>query len=134
MKKKLIPVSIMLLSSLALSSCFFQAVKNAIVRSDYPGDRPPHVITEVNGKPNPKAVWLKVNASDLPPSSALRGKSVGYAPDGLPYGVSTSWSDIVISPYYPNYPLDYTGVAPGSKVWDPYTRKPFYISRTYTLN
>lgn len=134
MKKSLLHAAILVLSPLLLSSCFIQAVVDTFVRDEYPGQQPPCVIRDVNGKPAPGAQWRKIDTSDLPPSNALRQESTGRAADGLPYGISTGYSNIVISPYYPNYPLDYTGVEPGSKVWDPYTRKAFYISRTYTFN
>lgn len=90
------------------------------------------VIADLNGKPA-KQTWLTVDEHMLPLSTSNLGK-IEYAQDGLPYGLTSEFSNIVISPYAPHYQLDYTGVKVGSKVWDPYTRKPFYIKRAYTFN
>lgn len=134
MTKLVIPALIGVLSACTLSSCLIQQAVKLVVRDAYPGTRPPKVITEVNGKPSPQAKWLKVDPNDLPPSGSLSGKSPRQAADGLPYGFTSEYSNTVVSPYHPNYILDYTGVAPETRVWDPYTHKPFYIPRTYTVN
>lgn len=115
-----------------LNSCIFQQAISRFVRDEYPGTRPPHVIADNNGKPASNN-WVKVNPTDLPPSGYLNGK-VDYAADGLPYSLPCEFSDILVSPYSPNYQLDYTNCNVGDKVWDPYTRKPFYIHRHYTFN
>ena len=117
---------------LTLNSCIFQQAVSRFVRDEYPGTRPPHVIADKNGKPAANN-WITVNPTDLPPSGHLHGK-VEYAEDGLPYSLPCEFSNILVSPYSPNYQLDYTNSEVGSKVWDPYTRKPFYIQRHYTFN
>ena len=115
-----------------LNSCIFQQIASRFVRDVYPGDCPPHVIADINGKPE-HTRWIKANPNDLPPSGYLHGK-VEYAEDGLPYSLPCEFSDILVSPYAPNYQLDYTNCEAGQKVWDPYTRKAFYINRHYTIN
>lgn len=125
-------VILALLGACTLSSCIWQPIQQQFTRDQYPGQRPPSVISEVNGKPA-HTNWLKVDEHMLPPAS-YQIEKIENAPDGLPYGIPSEFSNIVISPYYPYYQLDYTNVPVGSKVWDPYTRKPFYISRTYTFN
>lgn len=134
MKKLIIPALLSLLSLASLSSCLIQQAVDLVVREDYPGTRPPRVVTEINGRPNPNTKWLSVDHNDLPPSGSLRSKSPKMSSDGIPYGFTSEYSNIVVSPYYPNYVLDYTGVDPETRVWDPYTHKPFYIPRTYTVN
>ncbi len=118
--------------TLFLTSCIFQQVANNFIRDEYPGERPPHVIEDNNGKPASNR-WITVNPTDLPPSGHLNGK-VEYAEDGLPYSLPCEFSNVLVSPYAPNYQLDYSNSKVGSKVWDPYTRKPFYIQRHYTFN
>lgn len=115
-----------------LSSCIWQPFLQTFTRDEFPGARPPMVIADINGKPA-KQTWLTVDEHMLPLSTSNLGK-IEYAQDGLPYGLTSEFSNIVISPYSPHYQLDYTGVKVGSKVWDPYTRKPFYIKRAYTFN
>ena len=102
------------------------------IRDEYPGERPPHVIADINGKPASNN-WIKVNPYDLPPSGHLNGR-VEYADDGLPYGLPCEFSNILVSPYEPYYQLDYSNSSVGDKVWDPYTRKPFYVPRFLTIN
>ncbi len=120
------------LSSSLLPSCIWQPIVQQFTRDTYPGERPPMVIADVNGKPASEN-WLKVDETMLPPAAHMTSH-IDKAADGIPYGIPSEFSDIVISPYEPHYQLDYTDVPVGSKVWDPYTRKPFYISRTYTFN
>lgn len=134
MKKLIASAAIGLLSLATLNSCLVQQAVDLVVREEYPGTRPPHVVTEINGRPAPNAKWLSVDPNDLPPSGSLRSKSPKLAPDGIPYGFTSEYSNIVVSPYYPNYVLDYTNASPETRVWDPYTHKPFYIPRTYTVN
>ncbi len=117
---------------LTLNSCIFQQVVSKFVRDEYPGTRPPHVIADNNGKPATQN-WIHSNPTDLPPSGYLHGK-VEYAEDGLPFSLPCEFSNILVSPYAPNYQLDYSKSKVGDKVWDPYTRKPFYIHRHYTFN
>ena len=121
-----------LLCTVTLNSCIVQQIADKFIRDEYPGSRPPHVIADVNGKPASQN-WIKVNPYDLPPSGHLEGR-VEYADDGLPYGLPCEFSNILVSPYEPYYQLDYTKSAVGDKVWDPYTRKPFYIPRFMTIN
>ncbi len=131
MKKHIILPTLALTCCLALNSCIQQAVM-AFVRDEFPGPRPPKVIADVNGKPASNS-WLQNDPNVLPPSS-LVDTSPSYGQDGIPYGISSEYSDVVVSPYAPYYQLDYKGVPVGAKVWDPYTRKPFYIPRSYTFN
>ena len=123
---------ISILCTTVLSSCLIQQVADKFIRDEYPGDRPPHVIADANGKPASEN-WIKVNPYDLPPSGHLEGK-VEHADDGLPYGLPCEFSDILVSPYEPHYQLDYRNSKVGDKVWDRYTRKPFYIPRFMTIN
>lgn len=118
--------------TLSLSSCIFQQIAEKFIRDEYPGERPPHVIADAEGKPASTA-WIKVNPYDLPPSGHLNGR-IEYADDGLPYALPCEFSDILVSPYDPHYQLDYAKANVGDKVWDPYTRKPFYIPRFMTIN
>ena len=118
--------------TLSLNSCIFQQIAEKFVRDEYPGERPPHVIADAEGKPASTA-WVKVNPYDLPPSGHLNGR-IEYAEDGLPYALPCEFSDILVSPYEPHYQLDYAKAKVGDKVWDPYTRKPFYIPRFMTIN
>lgn len=117
---------------LSLSSCIFQQIASNFIRDEYPGERPPHVIADADGKPASEK-WIKVNPYDLPPSGHLNGR-VEYADDGLPYALPCEFSNVLVSPYEPYYQLDYTNSKVGDKVWDPYTRKPFYIPRFMTFN
>ncbi len=133
MKKSIILTFIALASTLGLSSCIFQQAVMAFVRAEYPGVRPPMVIADTDGKPASNK-WIAVSADDLPPSSSLFDTEVTYGEGNIPYGINSEFSNIVVSPYAPHYQLDYTGVPVGAKVWDPYTRKPFYIPRAYSFN
>ncbi len=133
MKKNIILTIAALASTLGLSSCIFQQAVMSFVRAEYPGTRPPMVIADVNGNPASNNKWIAINANDLPPSSLVQSE-ISYGDGNIPYGISSEFSNIVISPYSPHYQLDYTGVSVGAKVWDPYTRKPFYIPRAYSFN
>lgn len=130
--KRIFSILLAAICSLSFSSCIVQQVADKFIRDEYPGERPPHVIADVNGKPASQN-WIKVNPYDLPPSGHLEGR-VEYAEDGLPYALPCEFSNILVSPYEPNYQLDYTKSNVGDKVWDPYTRKPFYIPRFMTIN
>lgn len=121
-----------LLCCTTLSSCLFSQMAQKFQRDTYPGERPPHVILDNNGKPASNN-WLQVDPYTLPASGALIEHSK-TADDGIPYGLPSEFSDIIVSPYAPYYQLDYSGCSVGEKVWDPYTRKPFYIRRHYTFN
>lgn len=118
--------------STLFSSCIIQHGVSYFIRDTYPGERPPHVIADNNGKPASQQ-WLKIDPYALPPAGGLT-KNIEKAEDGLPYGLPCEFSNIVVSPYDPHYQLDYTNCKVGDKVWDPYTRKPFYIPRMYTFN
>ncbi len=133
MKKSIILTFLALGSMLSLSSCLFQQAVMAFVRAEYPGQRPPMVIADVDGKPASNN-WVSVSSNDLPPSSSLFDTEVSYGDGDIPYGINSEFSNIVVSPHAPHYQLDYTGVSVGAKVWDPYTRKPFYIPRAYSFN
>jgi hypothetical protein len=133
MNTRRILIAVLALTSLAtLNSCIIQQVADKFIRDEYPGERPPHVIADAGGKPASEN-WIKVNPYDLPPSGYLQGR-VEYAEDGLPYGLPCEFSNILVSPYEPHYQLDYTKSSVGDKVWDPYTRKPFYVPRFMTIN
>ena len=132
MTKRSISLICAALSMSMLSSCIWQPIIQTFTRDEYPGERPPMVITEKDGQPASQN-WLTVDPNMLPPSSHITGR-ITYADDGLPYGLTSVFSNIVISPYAPHYQLDYTDVPVGAKVWDPYTRKPFYIKRSFTFN
>lgn len=130
--KRIAIITAILASAVMLNSCIYSIVEQTVLRQEYPTKRPPMVIKDVNGKPASQK-WIAPDPYALPPSSATTGR-ISYAGDGLPYGLTTSFSDIIVSPYPPHNQLDYRGISPGTKVWDPYTRKPFYISRSYTFN
>lgn len=119
-------------SALTLSSCIFQQISDKFTREVYPGERPPHVIADNNGRPASDN-WVKADPNALPPAGALLGR-VETAADGIPYGLPCEFAGIITSPYEPHHQLDYTNAKVGDKVWDPYTRKPFYIPRFYTFN
>ncbi len=133
MKTRIILATIALAGTLNLSSCIFQQAVMNFVRTEYPGARPPMVIADVDGKPAADAKWLAEDPNALPPPSLLNTE-LSYGADNIPYGISSEFSNVVISPYAPYNQLDYTGIPVGAKVWDPYTRKPFYIPRAYTFN
>ncbi len=122
-----------IICALSLNSCIVQQIADKFSRIEYPGERPPHVIKDNNGKPASEK-WAKINPYDLPPSGVTANGTIDYAEDGLPYGKASEYSNIITSPYDPHYQLDYTNCEVGEKVWDPYTRKPFYIPRMYTFN
>ena len=131
-KRRLLITCLAALSVVSLSSCVFQQIADKFIRDEYPGERPPHVIADNGGKPASEN-WIKVNPYDLPPSGHLDGR-VEYAADGLPYALPCEFSNILVSPYEPYYQLDYSKSKVGDKVWDPYTRKPFYVPRFMTIN
>lgn len=131
-KHRLLTVLISLCCTISFNSCIIQQVADKFIRDEYPGERPPHVIADASGKPANEN-WIKANPYDLPPSGYLQGR-IEYAEDGLPYGLPCEFSNILVSPYEPYYQLDYTNSKVGDKVWDPYTRKPFYVPRFMTIN
>ena len=126
-KRRLLITCLAALSVFSLSSCVVQQIADKFIRDEYPGERPPHVIADNGGKPASEN-WIKVNPYDLPPSGHLDGR-VEYAADGLPYALPCEFSNILVSPYEPYYQSEV-----GDKVWDPYTRKPFYVPRFMTIN
>ena len=132
MNKRTVSLILTLVTGSMLSSCIWQPVIQKFTRDEYPGNRPPMVIADKDGKPA-HTNWLKQDEFMLPPSSHLT-RQISTAEDGIPYGIPSEYSNVIISPHAPHYQLDYTGVAVGAKVWDPYTKKPFYISRAYTFN
>ncbi|MBE6419339.1 MAG: hypothetical protein E7031_04335 [Akkermansiaceae bacterium] len=133
MKKHILNICLAISALGVLNSCLVYQGVQAFVREEYPGSRPAMVIKDVNGKPASQN-WLQSPSDLLPPSSFLDTKNISKASDGTPYGLTTKYKDIIISPHFPHHQLDYTGFGPGDKVWDPYTRKPFYIKRAYTFN
>ena len=133
MTKNIIIAAALAVGSLSLSSCVWQIVTSTMVRPEYPGTRPPHVIADIGGKPASNK-WVSVNPDDLPPPSSFSPHRIDKAPDGTLYGEASRYSDIVLSPHAPYYLLDCRGCRPGDRVWDPYTRKPFTMPRAYTFN
>ncbi|MBQ9835502.1 MAG: hypothetical protein IJ985_08115 [Akkermansia sp.] len=132
MKMRTVLIAAGLLGTLSLSSCIIQQTVGMFIRDEYPGARPPMVIADVDGKPASQK-WLKIDPTMLPPSGHIEGR-IRKADDGIPYGLTSEFSNVVVSPYHPYNQLDYTGVKVGAKVWDPYTKKPFYIPRAFTFN
>ena len=120
------------LCACTMSSCIHQVIVQQFTRDTYPGDRPPHVINDVNGSPASQG-WLRTDPIALPPSGNDLSK-IKYGADGIPYGIPSNFAGIVISPHSPNHQLDCTGCNANQRVWDPYSRKPFYIPRTYTVD
>lgn len=134
MKHKLL--SLLTLSLLAglSSSCIIQQTVEMFIRAEYPGELPPTVIVDVNGKPA-HSKWLKVDLDALPvPQEMKKNREVEYAPDGTPYSFVSEYENVLVSPYDPYHQLSYKGIEPGTKVWDPYARKPFYIKRSISFN
>lgn len=132
MNKNIIISVLALMSATTLSSCLISQAVQTFTRDPYPGQRPPMVIRDNNGRPASQK-WLRTDSDMLPPSGHMKNR-ITTASDGIPYGLTSEFSNVVVSPYAPYHQLDYTGIAPGSKVWDPYTRKPFYIKRSFTFN
>lgn len=132
MKVRTLLIAVGLLGAMSLSSCIIQQTVGMFIRDEYPGARPPMVIADVNGEPASQN-WLKIDPTTLPPSGHIEGR-IRQAKDGIPYGLTSEFSNVVVSPYPPYNQLDYTGVSVGAKVWDPYTKKPFYIPRAFTFN
>lgn len=132
MKMRISMLAVAMLGALSLSSCLIQQTVGMFIRDEYPGERPPMVIEDVDGKPASQK-WLKADPAMLPPPGHIESR-ITYADDGIPYGLSEEFSNVVVSPYPPYSQLDYTGISVGAKVWDPYSKKPFYIPRVYTFN
>ena len=59
--------------TLGLSSCIFQQIADKFIRDEYPGERPPHVIADTDGKPA-STKWARIDPLDLPPSGHLNGQ------------------------------------------------------------
>ncbi len=133
MTKKHIISAVCLLATLNLSSCVWQIVTQTLVRDEYPGERPTRVITDPDAA-NKQKLWRTADPNALPPAGNIAKKQPQLNSDGIPYGYNSDFSNIIISPYNPHYQLDYAGIPVGSKVWDPYTRQPFYIPRAYKFN
>ncbi len=124
------------LSALALSSllpsCIVSQAVDVFVRKAYPGTLP-MVIADAGGRPASGARWLAIDRDALPAPSNLITKPK-LDPQGTPYGHTSEYTHAVISPYAPYNLLSYKGYKGGDRVWDPYTRKPFIIPRTHTIN
>lgn len=134
MKHTILPLITACTFASLCSSCLIQQAVEVFVRNEYPGQLPPSVILDVNGKPASNA-WLKVDPHALPaPQNLLKDLHVTYAEDGIPYGFTSEFSNVLVSPYPPYHQLSYKGISGGSKVWDPYARKPFYVKRVHTIN
>ncbi len=125
------------LSALALSSvlpsCIVSQAVDVFVREEYPGTPPPMVIADVNGSPASNARWLRTDPDALPAPSNLIDKRKADV-NGVPYGFTSQYANVVISPFTPYNSLSYKGFKGGDRVWDPYTRKVFIIPRIHTIN
>lgn len=121
-------ITLALVSAFCLESCVWQY----FMRDEYSGSAP-KVIADHDGKPVSQN-WLVVPEDALPASHSEQHDTISYASDGIPYGFRSSYRNIVVSPYPPFRYLNYSGISVGSKVWDPYSRKPFYIPMSYTIN
>lgn len=134
MKYKLLSLLTLPVLASLTTSCYIQQAVEAFIRPEYPGELPPAVIADVNGQPA-HTKWLKVDLDALPvPQEMVKDKEVEYAPDGIPMSFVSEYENVLVSPYYPYHQLNYQGLQPGVKVWDPYTRKPFYIKRSISFN
>ncbi|MBR7110142.1 MAG: hypothetical protein IKC90_08875, partial [Akkermansia sp.] len=107
MNKRIITLAVALLGLSSLSSCIIYQGVQAFVRDEYPGERPAMVIKDVNGKPASQK-WRSIPSDYLPPSSFLDTNNISKGPDGIPYGLTSEYSNVIISPYYPHHHLDYT--------------------------
>jgi len=133
MNKTIALLSLFFSTTIILPSCIGQ-IYDVFVREDYPGPRPAHVIADINGKPA-HTRWKKIDKESLPaPSSIVLNQATTYAEDGLPYAFTSSFTYILTSPYAPYNQLSYNGFSGGDLVWDPYTKKAFYIPRIHTIN
>ncbi|MFI3242666.1 MAG: hypothetical protein R3Y56_00270 [Akkermansia sp.] len=134
MKHHILPLIAASALACLCSSCLIQQAVEVFIRNEYPGELPPAVIQDVNGKPASNK-WLSADPNALPtPQNLLKNTSIEYAEDGIPYCFTSEFSDVLVSPYHPYHQLSYKGLSGGTKVWDPYTRKPFYITRVHTIN
>lgn len=129
--KMIVKPLLALSAAVCLSSCVWQLAQ-CFVREEYAGNAP-HVIADKDGQPASRA-WLPLSPDALPAPHAVQSGPASYGPGGIPYGYNSSYQNIVISPYPPYRQLNYKGFSSGSRVWDPYTRKPFYIPASYTIN
>lgn len=130
-KKTILNALLFLGATCTLSSCIWQLAQ-PFIREEYAGNAPA-VIADANGKPASQA-WLAITPDALPAPHAVQTDGAKFGPDGVPYGYTSTYSNIVVSPYPPYKQLNYKGYSAGMRVWDPYTRKPFYIPATYTIN
>ncbi len=134
MKHRVLPLIAASALACLCSSCIIQQAVEVFIRDQYPGELPPSVILDDNGKPASNK-WLTLDPHALPtPQSLLGDAKVTYAEDGIPYSFTSEFSNVLVSPYPPFHQLSYKGLSGGDKAWDPYTRKPFYISRVHTIN
>ncbi len=132
MKRKHVVTSLLALGSLiALTSCFGQLLSQ-VIKDEYPGTTV-RAIPDNNGKPANNE-WVTVSDRELPAPQAVKRGTLTYHADGLPYAFPTSYKDIVLSPYPPNNPINFSGMKAHDKAWDPYTRKPFHIPAVMQWN
>lgn len=129
---RIVTIALAALGAVTMSSCIHQVIAQQFTRDVYPGERPPHVIADVNGRPASQG-WLRTDPAALPPSGNEISR-IRYASDGTPYGIPSNFAGIVTSPYPPYHQLDCQGNGANDRVWDPYTRKPFLIPRIYKVN
>lgn len=129
---RIVTIALAALGAVTMSSCIHQVIAQQFTRDVYPGERPPHVIADVNGSPASQG-WLRTDPAALPPSGNEISR-IRYASDGTPYGIPSNFAGIITSPYAPYHQLDCQGNGANDRVWDPYTRKPFLIPRIYKVN
>ncbi len=118
--------------ALSLNSCIHQLARTVVRPSHPTGKLPAVIVSNAQGKPAANK-WLSMNSAELPPPSPA-SLNITYGEGNIPYGILSEYSNVVTSPYSPYHELDYSNCKVGQKVWDPYTRKPFYIPRSYTIN
>lgn len=129
---RIVTIALAALGAVTMSSCIHQVIAQQFTRDVYPGERPPHVIADVNGSPASQG-WLRTDPAALPPSGNEISR-IRYASDGTPYGIPSNFAGIITSPYPPYHQLDCQGNGANDRVWDPYTRMPFLIPRIYKVN
>ncbi len=132
MKRKHAFTSLLALGCLvSLTSCFGQLLSQ-VIKDDYPAT-PARAIHDNHRHPaNNECVT--VSDRELPPPAAVTRGGLTYHADGLPYAFPTGYKNVVLSPYPPNNPINFSGMKAHDKAWDPYTRKPFHIPAVMQWN
>lgn len=107
---RIVTIALAALGAVTMSSCIHQVIAQQFTRDVYPGERPPHVIADVNGSPASQG-WLRTDPAALPPSGNEISR-IRYASDGTPYGIPSNFAGIITSPYPPYHQLDCQATAP----------------------